>query len=110
MSKADRAMGDIDAAASPSSQNSPPDPGKILGSIDLANHGGVNSFNNVAYEQQCPGSTVSMDNASFMDDVAQYIKTDKAGLMQVRNQAYGLAVPNSQTPLIGKQDSDPAGG
>ena len=81
-----------------------------VGSIDLAPHGGVNSFNNVSYEQQCPGSTVSMDNASFNDDVAQYLKTDNAGLLAVRRQAYNAAVPNNQTPLIGKQDSDPAGG
>lgn len=67
-------------------------------------------YKNVSYEEQCPGSTVSTNNASFMDDVAQYQKNTKEQLMQIRNQALNAAVPNSQTPLIGKQDSDPIGG
>ena len=69
----------------------------------------------MAYEQQCPGSTVEYTNNSFNDDVAQYRKPEANGatnaanaeLLRVRNQAYGAAMPNDQTPLIGQQDSDP---
>ena len=107
-------MGDIDDAASlpqvPGVMVAPAPP--KLDSIDLCEHGGINSTRMVSYAEQCPDSTVTMDNNSFMDDVAQYMKTDKTGLMTVRNQAINAPVPSASNvpPLIGKQDSDPAGG
>ena len=106
-------MGDIDEAASePQVPGTAKDPGKILNSIDLCEHGGINSTEIVSYAEQCPGSTVTMDSHSFMDDVAQYMKTDHAGLMTVRNQAINAPVPSASNvpPLLGVQDSDPAGG
>lgn len=109
MSKADRAMGDIDAASSPSSQNSPEDPGKPIAPLTSANYGGVNSFQNVGMDQQCPGSTCDYTYPGFNDDAAQYMKQDHAGTLAIRNSAYNAAVPNSETSLIGKQDSDPPG-
>jgi hypothetical protein len=107
MSKADRAMGDIDQASSPSSQNSPPDAGKVLDSIDHCEHGGINSI-----VQMTPDNHTQVSYTSqFMDDTAQYVKLDNAGQLKIRNQAYGLAITDpSNPPAIGKQDSDPSGG
>lgn len=106
-------MGDIDDAASePQVPGAAKDPGKMLGSIDKSVHGGINSTQMVSYAEQCPGSTIMMDSHGFQDDVAQYMKTDKAGLMTVRNQAINAPLPdaNNVPPLLGVQDSDPIGG
>ena len=108
-----RAMGDIDDAASPPSQNSPPDPGKILGPIDNANYGGINTLVTVGMDGQCPGSTCTYSNDSFNDDVGQYMRASKDELNRVRNQAFsavGDTQDNSNPPFIGRQDSDPKGG
>src|SRR5262245_13322401 len=102
-----RAMGDIDEAASPPSQNSPPDPGVILVDIGDANLGGINSIVQISYEAQCPGSTCTYTNDSFNDDVAQYNKGDLAEFNRVRNQAFsavGETQDNSNPPFIGRQD------
>lgn len=107
-------MGDIDAAASPSSQNSPEDPGHPEVLKD-AIYRSTTPMRMVSMAEQCPGSTVEMVNNSFMDDVAQYRKggipepAHQTELKRVLNQAMG-SVPNDQTPLIGRQDSDPKGG
>lgn len=89
MSKANTAMGDIDTASSPSSQNSPPDPGKILGSIDLAAHGGTNSTSTAqdvtttAKTDQSCGAPVWMENKmSVAEQLAFRNKAFHAGQMQ----------------------------
>lgn len=71
--------------------------------------GGVNSFNTIPPEQQA-GTTVVQTTACYYDDVIEYMKADQTELLRIRNQAYNAAVPNDQTPLIGRTDSDPAGG
>ena len=106
-------MGNIDDYASePQVPGTAKDPGKMLYSIDLCEHGGINSTVMVSMAEQCPGSTATMMSHGFKDDVAQYMKNDKAGFMAVRDQAFNAPVPdaNNVPPLIGKQDSDPAGG
>lgn len=120
--KADVGMGDIDEYASPSGPSSPNNPdnsGRPIGSIDHANFGGINSIVNVSMAEQCPGSTVTIDNAAFNDDVAQYRKgglpprPHLEELNRVRNQAFnavGETQDNSKDILIGRQDSDPKGG
>lgn len=115
-----RAMGDIDAAASPSGPSSPNVPdGHPLPSLTNANYGGINSIVEVSMAEQVPGSTVTMDNHSFNDDVAQYRKAGRPtnphneALRTIRNQAYeyvGETQDNSNPPFCGLQDSDPQGG
>lgn len=73
-------------------------------------NGGTNDLKTISYEEQCPGSTCTFDNATWNDDVAQYMKGDMDELLRIRNQAYNAAQPNSDTTLIGRQDSDPKGG
>jgi hypothetical protein len=101
-------MGDIDEASRPQVPGTATDPIKPIPSLSNANYGGINSTNVIPYEQQCPGSTVDYVTP-YNDDVAQYQKATHDGLMTIRNSAYNAAVPNNQTPLVGKTDSDPPG-
>jgi len=100
---------DLDAPANrqvPSAYKYSPPPD--IGSIDDATHGGINSTRIISPEYS--GTLVSTDNASFMDYTAQYLKDDNAELLRIRTQAPKAARPNNETPLIGRQDSDPKGG
>lgn len=107
---------DLDPGANTQVPGAAEDPGVILGPIDNANHGGINSIAEIPPESS--GTTVQYFDNSFNDDVAQYRKADEARpdhaeLNRVRNQAYsyvGETQDNANLPFTGRQDSDPKGG
>src|SRR5215813_8258093 len=105
----DRAMGDIDSDRGANVQvpRTQKDPGVMIGSIDHANFGGINSVVRVSMEEQCPGSTVEISTDAYNDDIAQYLKGDKAELNRVRNQAFemvDITQDNTKPPFTGRQD------
>jgi len=106
------AMGDIDADPGANVQipGTQKDPGQPIRPLDSSNYGGVNSV--VFVPPEASGTQVSYTNASFNDDIAQYLRADNAELLRVRNQAMS-STPNAADLgdcLIGRQDSDPKGG